>query len=58
MSHDDKALSACDKVNVPYHIVDDVIDLLRENNISIQPEPLRKRAHFQKIGQSIQKSIP
>jgi len=38
-----------DKANVPHHIVDDVIALLREcpiNNIKIQPEKLLKRANF------------
>jgi len=38
-----------DKANVPHHIVDDVIELLREcqiNNMKIQPEKLVKCANF------------
>jgi len=44
-----KLCQICDKANVPHHIVDDVVDLLREckqNNIKVQPELLRKRVHF------------
>jgi len=39
----------CDKANVPHHIVDDVVDLLREcykHNVTVQPDLLRKRVHF------------
>jgi len=46
-----KLCSLCDKANVPHHIVDDIVDLLREcqrNEIYIQPEQLRKRVHFLK----------
>ena len=46
-----KLCQICDKANVPHHIVDDVVDLLREckqNNIKVQPELLRKRVHFLK----------
>ncbi len=44
-----KLCQICDKANVPHHIVDDVVDLLREckiNNVKVQPELLRKRVHF------------
>jgi len=44
-----KLCQICDKANVPHHIVDDVVNLLREcqrNNITVQPEHLRKRVHF------------
>jgi len=46
-----KLCQICDKANAPHHIVDDVVDLLRDckkNNINIQPEQLRKRVHFLK----------
>ena len=46
-----KLCQICDKANVPHHIVDDVVDLMRDckkNNITIQPEQLRKRVHFLK----------
>jgi len=46
-----KLCSICDKANVPHHIVDDIVDLLREcqsNEIDVQPEQLRKRVHFLK----------
>ncbi len=46
-----KLCQICDKANVPHHIVDDVVDLLRDckrNNINIQPEHLRKSIHFLK----------
>ncbi len=46
-----KLCQICDKANVPHHIVDDDVDLLREcnhNNIKVQPELLRKRVHFLK----------
>jgi len=39
----------CDKANVPHHIVDDIVNLLREcqkRNITIQPEHLLQRVHF------------
>jgi len=39
----------CNNANVPYYIVDDIVDLLREckqQNISVQPEHLWKRVHF------------
>jgi len=39
----------CDKANVPHHIVDDIVNLLREckqKNISIQPEHLHQRVLF------------
>ncbi len=41
----------CDKANVPHHIVDDIVDLLRDckrNNIVVLPEQLLKRVHFLK----------
>ncbi len=41
----------CDKVNVPHHIVDDTVDLLRESkrqNIDLDPEQLCTRIHFLK----------
>jgi len=44
-----KLCQICDKANVPHHIVDDIVDLLREckqNNVKVQPELLRKRVHF------------
>jgi len=46
-----KLRQICDKANVPHHIVDDVVDLLREcnqNKIKVQPELLRRRVHFLK----------
>jgi len=46
-----KLCSICDKANVPHHVVDDVVDLLRDckqNNISVEPELLSKRIHFLK----------
>jgi len=39
----------CDKANVPHHIVDDIVNLLREckkKNLSIKPEYLLQRVHF------------
>jgi len=46
-----KLCSLCDKANVPHHIVDDIVDLLREcqrKEIDVQPEQLCKRVHFLK----------
>jgi len=46
-----KLCQICDKANVPLHIVDVVVDLLRDckkNYINIQPEQLRKRVQFLK----------
>ena len=46
-----KLCQICDKANVPHHIVDDVVDLLRDckkNNVNVQPELLKKREHFLK----------
>jgi len=40
-----KLCHICDKANVPHHVVDDVVDLLREckiNNMHLQPEKLLK----------------
>jgi len=44
-----KLYHICDKANALHHIVDDVIELLREcqiNNMKIQPEKLVKCANF------------
>jgi len=44
-----KLCQICDKANVSHHIIDDIVDLLREcmhNNVKVQPELLRKRVHF------------
>jgi len=49
----------CDKANVPHHIVDDVVDLLRDckkNNINIQPAIVKESSFFETFGPSIQKS--
>jgi len=46
-----KLCSICDRANVPHHIVDDIVDLLRESkrkNIVLDPEQLRTRIHFLK----------
>ena len=46
-----KLCSICDRANVPHHIVDDIVDLLRERkrkNIVLDPEQLRTRIHFLK----------
>jgi len=46
-----KLCQICDKANVPHHIVDDVVELLRDckkNNVNVQPEQLRKSVHFLK----------
>ncbi len=44
-----KLCSICDKANVPHHIVDDIVDLLRESkrkNIDLNPEQLCTTIHF------------
>jgi len=46
-----KLCHICDKANVPHHVVDDVVDLLREckiNNMHLQPDKLLKWEHFLK----------
>jgi len=57
-----KLCQICDKANVPHHIVDDVVDLMRDcnkNNITIQPEQLRKRVHFLKhLANRFKSTIP
>jgi len=46
-----KLCHICDKANVPHHIIDDIVDLMREckiNNMQIQPEKLLKQKNFLK----------
>jgi len=57
-----KLCSICDRANVPHHIVDDIVDLLREsktNNIVLDPEQLCTRIHFLKhLENCFKSSIP
>jgi len=57
-----KLCQICDKANVPHHIIDDIVDLLREckqNNVKVQPELLRKQVHFIKhLENSFKSPIP
>jgi len=46
-----KLCSIWDKANVPHHILDDIVDLLRNtqrHNIDLEPEQLCTRIHFLK----------
>ncbi len=46
-----KLCHICDKANVPHHIIDDIVDLMREckiNNMQIHPEKLLKQKNFLK----------
>jgi len=46
-----KLCHICDKANVPHHIIDDIVDLMREckiNYMQIQPEKLLKQKNFLK----------
>jgi len=51
-----KLCHICDKANAPHHVVDDVVDLLKDckiNNMQLQPEKLMKRQTFLSIWRSI-----